>query len=478
MAFRPAGMSDSSSDEFIDNDTVNFAHSNKKKIDNNNCNEYYKEVQGQNEEQDRQFNVLTACMTGHITIIDDYINLGRDVNTFFYTGWTMLLYASSAMMPEVIKYLLELGADPNIHKDGYTPLMAVCDSTKGTTEQCLQCITLLLEAKANPEAANKDRKVPLMYACKSREPEVIIELLKYVKNIEATDSDGRTAIFYAVASNKPEIVKILMKQKASTTVVDRHNLSPSDIALAKNFDEILQILRFEHEDIDDYCPVFKVLKWQDTLSNTNHCNLDCIDEDIANILYALGLDKYRRKFTGMNLRTFLQLTEDDLIQLGMDIEFHRKQFIAGLFRFHSAKWKPKSIKIVDKSKPFTIFDGVMSLTNIARQIRIIGSSFQFITNNLLKSNGNKIILDSNEKDAIKKDLKETETILVSLKNDFQRMLNFAQTIEKENRDISTTAYISPNESKKKKTQWMIIISVALMTGMFLSKTAYVQKLLN
>lgn len=70
----------------------------------------------------------------------------------------------------------------------------------------------------------------------------------------------------------------------------------------------------------------------------------------------------------------------------------------------------------------------MSLTNIASQIRIIGSSFQFITNNLLKSNGNKIILDSNEKDAIKKDLKETETILVSLKNDFQRMLNFAQTV--------------------------------------------------
>lgn len=50
--------------------------------------------------------------------------MGRDVNEFFYTGWTMLLYASSAMVPEVIKHLLELGADPNIHKGKIKLLMS------------------------------------------------------------------------------------------------------------------------------------------------------------------------------------------------------------------------------------------------------------------------------------------------------------------------------------------------------------------
>lgn len=31
-----------------------------------------------------------------------------------------------------------------------------------------------------------------MYACKSREADVVAELLKHVKNIDRTDNDGRT----------------------------------------------------------------------------------------------------------------------------------------------------------------------------------------------------------------------------------------------------------------------------------------------
>lgn len=37
-----------------------------------------------------------------------------------------------------------------------------------------------------------NRQTPLMLACKSKEPEIISELMKNVKNIEACDKDGRT----------------------------------------------------------------------------------------------------------------------------------------------------------------------------------------------------------------------------------------------------------------------------------------------
>lgn len=45
-----------------------------------------------------------------------YFSDGNDVNEFLFSGWSMLLYASSSVLPEVIEHLLKLGADPNLHK--------------------------------------------------------------------------------------------------------------------------------------------------------------------------------------------------------------------------------------------------------------------------------------------------------------------------------------------------------------------------
>ena len=35
--------------------------------------------------------------------------------------------------------------------------MALCNATKETTEQCIKCLTVLIEAGANPNASNKLR---------------------------------------------------------------------------------------------------------------------------------------------------------------------------------------------------------------------------------------------------------------------------------------------------------------------------------
>lgn len=112
-------------------------------------------------------------------------------------------------------------------------------------------------------------------------------------------------------------------------------------------------MEFNGEEIENFCPVTKVVKWQDALKNIDHPDPECIDGEIVNLLYALNLDEYRRNFKGIGLKTFLQLTEKDLINLGVDIQLHRRQFMTGLLKFHSAKWKTRSIKLVDKNMPYT-----------------------------------------------------------------------------------------------------------------------------
>lgn len=140
------------------------------------------------------------------------------------------------------------------------------------------------------------------------------------------------------------------------------------------------------------------------------------------------MEQYRSIFQGMELNDFLSLTDDDLIKLGMDLQFHRKEFLDGLLKFHKKKWTNKSIGVVSKSLPYTIYNGVASLGNIGRQLGVIGASFKFVKNNLLSLNESQITLSDVQKNDYIEELEATEKSLVSLKKDLNQMLHFAKKV--------------------------------------------------
>lgn len=298
---------------------------------------------------DRHLQVLTACMTGDLTTITTFLDSGADINAFLSSGWTLLLYASNALLPEVISHLLKRGANPNTHKDGYSPLMAVCDSPHGQSQQYLNCISILLEAKADPNATSKDRRTALMFASKSGHPEVVLKLLEHVKDIDTVDNDGRSAVFYAVTGNHPEILKLLIANKASVTLKDRRDLTIRDIASTKGFDDILEMLEFDQEEIESFCPVTHISEWRDAFPGIRGTKEEFVNVDVAAVLYAVGLERYRPIFKGMELKEFLQLTDEDLVKLGMDMQYHRKQFLNGLLMFHTRKWSHLSLGSVNRA---------------------------------------------------------------------------------------------------------------------------------
>ncbi|XP_063987490.1 ankyrin repeat, SAM and basic leucine zipper domain-containing protein 1 [Diachasmimorpha longicaudata] len=485
MSYRPVGWGDSSDGDFDDEDGFSIAddHPHKPKVlrpraknpSGQEPDQQY--LQSQPSDYDLHLKVLTACMTGDLATIDSYLASGHDINVFLSSGWTLLLYASHALLPEVMEYLLKRGANPNIHKNGYTPLMAACDSIHGKSDNRLQCISILLEAEADPNATSNTRTTALMLACKSGHPGVVVKLLEQVKNIDAVDNDGSSAIFYAVIGNHPEIVKILMSRNASVSLKDRRDRTIRDIASTKRFDDILEMLDFEEEEIESFSPVAYVTEWKDCFPGIKGTKEGFVNVDVAAVLYGLGLDRYRPIFKGMELHEFLQLKEEDLVRLGMDLGYHRKVFLKGLMQFHTKRWSHLSLGSLNKSLAHTLYNGVIALGNVARQISVIGSSFGFIKSNVAQLGKPKEVLSDIQNKVFKDELQKTEETLGSLRKDLDQMLKFAKNVEKDSVVYPLPEYIGPDK-KKQMSSWPIILGATVMAALYLSKTGYPTRLWN
>lgn len=382
-----------------------------------------------NKEQSIEREMINACTVGKFEIVNKYIE-SYDINKFLCDGWTPLLYAAFNAQIKVIEYLINNGADVNKHKDGYTPLMALCNSIKETTEQRIKCLTALIEAGANPNANNKQRQTLLMYACTSQEPEFITELVKYTKNINAYDNRKQTALMYATIANKPEVVKILIENAADVTLTDLNGLTVYDVASMKGYDKISSLLNLDEEVAINTYKIFKVYEWRHMFPSLLNIDNETVDPDVYTILYGMNLEKYTHIFQGISLKTFLTLTENDLIHLGLDINAHRIQFMECLHKFHRKKWSIQSIGAINKSLPYTLYNGIVSLGILSKQIAVIGSSFRYIKNSLLKVNSRDIYLTTERISNYEQELKKVQETLSILKNELMQIKALSKGLKK------------------------------------------------
>jgi ankyrin repeat protein len=157
-------------------------------------------------------------------------------------GNRALMYACAGNQAEVVKLLLELGADPNMpNSKGIVPLMhTVSCGNKVTTR-------LLLKHGADPNKRMpheyNDRYL-LIEACNRSHPELIPLLLKYgaVYHINATDDSGETAIFYAASLGQTRAVKTLIAAGANVNIADSGGITPLHQAAWLGFRKIVKLL--------------------------------------------------------------------------------------------------------------------------------------------------------------------------------------------------------------------------------------------
>uniref|UniRef100_A0ABI7W3C1 Ankyrin repeat, SAM and basic leucine zipper domain-containing protein 1 n=1 Tax=Felis catus TaxID=9685 RepID=A0ABI7W3C1_FELCA len=93
-----------------------------------------------------------ALTTGDISLVQELLDSGLSVDSSFRYGWTPLMYAASVSNVELVRVLLDRGANASFDKDKQTILITAC-SARGSEEQILKCVELLLSRNADPNVA-------------------------------------------------------------------------------------------------------------------------------------------------------------------------------------------------------------------------------------------------------------------------------------------------------------------------------------
>lgn len=132
-----------------------------------------------------------ATMKGNLQSVKLYVENGVSVSQVLRSGWTALMYSVSCGRWQITEYLLDNKANPNFHKELFTPLMAACASSHEVEDDLVKCVELLISHGANVNATERHKVTPLMFACKEKRLKIVQTLLKRNEiNIDLQDHHG------------------------------------------------------------------------------------------------------------------------------------------------------------------------------------------------------------------------------------------------------------------------------------------------
>ncbi|PYU23021.1 MAG: hypothetical protein DMG32_16890 [Acidobacteria bacterium] len=189
--------------------------------------------------KDRNDALWAAAAGRDTTVLKLLINAGADVNSAGPQGQTPLVFAVGSVRPANVEILLAAGAklearDPS----GETALILVQHyvNTSAMSE-------LLLNAGADPNAANQTGLTPLMEAARRQPGSVVRSLLSHGARLNATDIRGNTALMWAARGGNTEAVTALLAAHADPNAKNDDGETALSIASRKGHTEILDLLK-------------------------------------------------------------------------------------------------------------------------------------------------------------------------------------------------------------------------------------------
>lgn len=164
------------------------------------------------------------------------LQIGLNPNARQKYGATAITTAAMRNNTENIKLLIEAGADVSI-RGSQTAAPLTWASTYGYTE----VVKLLIAAKSDVNV--KENWSPLISAARNNHVETMKVLLNAGAKINALSYDRKTALMYAAWTGKYEAVKFLIDNKADVNVRDKYdNLTALSIAKANKNEAIARLL--------------------------------------------------------------------------------------------------------------------------------------------------------------------------------------------------------------------------------------------
>lgn len=156
------------------------------------------------------------------------INAGAPVNPSITTLWSPLADAAFAKHFDMMKLLLQSGAKVDAPDHRGMPLLLSTGFFDPTVT------TILLEAGADTNAADREGETALMKASGSGVKETVKLLIEHHADVNRKDVKGRTALMHAAAGNRSDAIPLLLENGADPNVRDNEGKSALDLADKSN----------------------------------------------------------------------------------------------------------------------------------------------------------------------------------------------------------------------------------------------------
>ena len=181
--------------------------------------------------------LMFAAWQGHKDVAELLIQRGADVNAKTPNGYTAMMSAAKFGKPDIARLLFEHGADIHAVKTsdedpGWNAIFFA--SWQGQAEM----VKWLIEKGADVNSRTANQWTPLLYAARDGHKEVVKLLLDGGADINAAQKDGWTALILAGFNGCHEIIRLLLDRGADIHVIAQDQLNALETAIEKDFADI------------------------------------------------------------------------------------------------------------------------------------------------------------------------------------------------------------------------------------------------
>ena len=172
--------------------------------------------------------LITAIRSGNRDIVEILLQAGAPVNPSETKLWPPLSDAAFTKHFDIMKLLLQSGAKVDAPDHRGVPLLV----STGFFDPMVT--TILLEAGADPNAADREGETALMKASAKGLKETVKILIDHHADVNQKDNRGRSALMQAAASRFSGAIPLLLENGADPTARDSEGQSALDLADKSN----------------------------------------------------------------------------------------------------------------------------------------------------------------------------------------------------------------------------------------------------
>jgi len=181
--------------------------------------------------------LIDAVAAGDRTQVEALLQKGVNPNGIpELWGRSALLQGVMRGDVELVRLLLDAGADPDLKSAGFTPL------GQAALRGHARIAELLLKAGANPDFKSNDGNTPLIAAVSMNRVAVIQVLMRARPDFTLFNSEGRTALSLAAFENFEDAVRVMLEAGVDANVQDKNKGTALDSTTESDNKRIQKLL--------------------------------------------------------------------------------------------------------------------------------------------------------------------------------------------------------------------------------------------